>query len=76
MMPIAWEKSGSNLKNVAYCDECGQLALYGESVRLRSAIATKDASKAGKWFCGWVDGAPACVAAGAVQPSSGKQEAA
>ena len=60
MMPVTWEKSGPNLKPVFWCEDCGQPAHFGVGCNLRAAIAHKDASRAGRWYCGRVDGSPQC----------------
>lgn len=34
------------------CEGCGRRAPYGEQVDIRAALRTKDASKAGRFWCG------------------------
>lgn len=43
------------------CEGCGGPAMFGLDCNLRAAIAAGDPRLAGRWFCGWVDGAPGCV---------------
>lgn len=53
MMPVQFEKSGPNLKPVAYCDApgCSKFAPYGFGSRLGQAIDKKDARLAGRHYC-------------------------
>lgn len=66
-MPVrSVESSPGHRVMVETCDVCGAPAPFGEGVNMRAALRTGDASKAGRWFCGWVDGAPVCVGKGRV----------
>ena len=43
------------------CETCGAPASFGEGVNLREALSSGDVTRAGRWFCGWVNGKPQCV---------------
>lgn len=65
MMPAVLRQSGPKFERdgeiitpralLANCETCGAPAPFGEGVNLRRG-------EAGRWFCGWSDGRPKCIA--------------
>jgi hypothetical protein len=51
------------------CDTCGGPASFGEGVNLREALRSGDVSKAGRWFCGFVEGRAVCIGKGRAAPA-------
>ena len=45
-----------------WCEDCGCPAHFSTGGNLHEALRTKDQSKAGRWYCGFRDGQPICIA--------------
>ena len=56
------EEPGGARVFVFTCEDCGGPAHFSEGADLRAALREGDEALAGRWFCGWRDGRPACVA--------------
>lgn len=75
-MPARMQKLGTGaLVLVATCETCGRPANFGDGVNMRQAIEAKDGKLAGRWFCGWRDGRPACVKPDALDEALGDADA-
>lgn len=54
------------------CEVCGGQAWFGVGVSIRAAIARKDVTEAGAWFCGLSSaGVPCCAASGRLDDAGG-----
>lgn len=52
-MPPTFKKIGETIAFIHPCSKCGDpVAPFGVGVRLRAAMAARDAQLAGRWLCG------------------------
>lgn len=63
-MPAATELTPEGTRVWKFTCACGAPGLVGVDVNLREALRTGDVTRAGTWFCGWVNGTPQCVGKG------------
>lgn len=61
-MPAAsYQITGGAKVLVFTCEDCGRPAHFGIDAHILEALHTGKVERAGRWYCGRVNGTPCCV---------------
>lgn len=51
-----------------FCEGCGAPAHFSEDAHILEAVQSGKVERAGRWYCGWADGRPKCIAQDEITP--------